>query len=85
MKTVKLLCEYGANLHQKDNSSLTVLEYAVSRREFETTKFLNEKSGIVYPDLENVIRKHKAERDVLVKELVKRMQQMPTEDDLPMP
>lgn len=85
LKTVKMLCEYGANLLLKDNTGLTVLEYAVNRNLFETAKFLNGKSGIVYPDLENVIKKYNAEMDVLVRELVKRMQQMPTEDDLPMP
>ena len=59
LKTVKLLCEYGANLLLKDNTDLTVLEYAVSRKEFETARFLNGKLGNIYPDLENMIRKHK--------------------------
>ena len=58
LKTIKMLCEYGANLLLKDNDNLTVLEYAVSRKEFETAKFLNGKSGNIYPKLEKAIKKH---------------------------
>lgn len=71
LKTIKLLCEYGADLHLKDNNGLTVLEYAVSRKEFETAKFLKGKSGNVYPDLENMIRKHKSEQLLLAGKLIK--------------
>ena len=70
-KTVKLLCEYDANLHLKDNSNLTVLEYAISRKEFETAKFLNVKLGNIYPDLENMIRKHKSDQHSRARELIK--------------
>ena len=70
-KTVKLLCEYGADLHLKDNSNLTVLEYAISRKEFETARFLNVKLGNIYPDLENAIRKHKSDQHSRARELIK--------------
>ena len=83
-KTVKLLCEYGADLHLKDNSNLTVLEYAVSRKEFETAKFLNGKLGNIYPDLENMIRKHKSEQHSRAMELIKEINKY-QKNDLPMP
>jgi ankyrin repeat protein len=84
-KTVKLLCEYGADLHLKDNSNLTVLEYAVSRKEFETAKFLNGKLGNIYPDLENMIRKHKSEQHSRAMELIKEISNINKKNDLPMP
>ena len=84
LKTVKLLCEYGADLHLKDNSNLTVLEYAVSRKEFETAKFLNGKLGNIYPDLENMIRKHKSEQHSRAMELIKEINKY-QKNDLPMP
>lgn len=71
LKTIKLLCEYGADLHLKDNSNLTVLEYAISRKEFETARFLNVKLGNIYPDLENMIRKHKSDQHSRARELIK--------------
>ena len=71
LKTVKLLCEYGANLLLKDNTNLTVLEYAISRKEFETAKFLNGKLGNICPNLENMIRKHKSEQHSRARELIK--------------
>ena len=71
LKTVKLLCECGANLLLKDNTNLTVLEYAISRKEFETAKFLNGKLGNIYPDLENAIRKHKSDQHSRARELIK--------------
>ena len=70
-KTVKLLCECGANLLLKDNTNLTVLEYAISRKEFETAKFLNGKLGNIYPDLENMIRKHKSDQHSRARKLIK--------------
>ena len=70
-KMVKLLCEYDANLHLKDNTNLTVLEYAISRKEFETAKFLNVKLGNIYPNLENMIRKHKSDQHSRAMELIK--------------
>lgn len=85
LKTVKLLCENGANLLWKENSGLTVLEYAVHKKLFKTAKFLNGKSGIFYPDLDMMIRKHNAERDWIVKELVKKIKQTSSKDDQPMP
>ena len=71
LKTVKLLCECGANLLLKDNTNLTVLEYAISRKEFETAKFLNGKLGNIYPDLENMIRKHKSDQHSRARTLIK--------------
>lgn len=71
LKTVKLLCECGANLLLKDNTNLTVLEYAISRKEFETAKFLNGKLGNIYPDLENMIRKHKSDQHSRARKLIK--------------
>lgn len=71
LKTIKLLCEYGADLLLKDNTNLTVLEYAISRKEFETAKFLNGKLGNIYPDLENMIRKHKSDQHSRARELIK--------------
>ena len=71
LKTVKLLSECGANLLLKDNTNLTVLEYAISRKEFETAKFLNGKLGNIYPDLENMIRKHKSDQHSRARELIK--------------
>ena len=71
LKTVKLLCECGANLLLKDNTNLTVLEYAISRKEFKTAKFLNGKLGNIYPDLENMIRKHKSDQHSRARELIK--------------
>lgn len=71
LKTIKLLCEYGADLLLKDNSNLTVLEYAISRKEFETAKFLNVKLGNIYPDLENMIRKHKSDQHSRARKLIK--------------
>ena len=71
LKTIKLLCEYGADLHLKDNINLTVLEYAISRKEFETARFLNVKLGNIYPNLENTIRKHKSEQHSRARELIK--------------
>ena len=85
LKTVKLLCEYGAKLHLKDNTNLTVLEYAISRKEFETAKFLNNKSGNTYPNLENEIKRHKAEQHLRVKQLVEEMKQISTKNDLLLP
>ena len=84
-KTVKLLCEYGADLHLKDNSNLTVLEYAVSRKEFETAQFLNGKLGNIYLDLENMIRKHKSEQHSRAMELIKEISNINKKNDLPMP
>ena len=71
LKTIKLLCEYDANLLLKDNTNLTVLEYAISRKEFETAKFLNGKLGNICPNLENMIRKHKSEQHSRARELIK--------------
>ena len=85
LKTIKLLCECGANLHLKDNSNLTVLEYAISRKEFETAKFLNGKLGNICPNLENMIRKHKSEQQLRVRELIKEINKYQLKNDLPMP
>jgi ankyrin repeat protein len=85
LKTVKMLCEYGANLLLKDNDNLTILEYAVSRKEFETAKFLNGKSGNFYPDLGNAIKRHKEEQNLRIKQLVKEMKQQSIKNDLPLP
>ncbi len=85
LKAVKLLCEYGTDLLLKDNTGLTVLEYAVSRKEFETAKFLNKKSGIVYPKLENMIKQHKSEQHLLAKERIKEIKNISINDDLTMP
>ena len=85
LKTIKMLCEYGANLLLKDNDNLTVLEYAVSRKEFETAKFLNNKSGNTYPNLENAIKRHKADQHLRIKQLVKQMKQLSIKNDLPLP
>ena len=71
LKTLKLLCEYGADLHLKDNTNLTVLEYAISRKEFETARFLNVKLGNIYSNLENMIRKHKSDQHSRARELIK--------------
>ena len=85
LKTVRLLCEYDANLHLKDNINLTVLEYAISRKEFETAKFLNGKLGNICPNLENMIRKHKSEQQLRVRELIKEINKYQLKNDLPMP
>ena len=85
LKTVKLLCEYGANLLLKDNDNQTVLEYAISRKEFETAKFLNNKSGNTYPNLENAIKRHKAEQHLRIKQLVEEIKQISTKNDLLLP
>ena len=85
LKTVKLLCEYGAKLDLQDNTNLTVLEYAVSRKEFETAKFLNNQSGNTYPILENAIKRHKAEQHLRIKQLVEEMKQISTKNDLLLP
>ena len=71
LKTIKLLCEYGADLLLKDNTNLTVLEYAISRKEFETARFLNAKLGNIYPNLENMIRKHKSDQHSRARKLIK--------------
>lgn len=71
LKTIKLLCEYGADLHLKDNINLTVLEYAISRKEFETARFLNVKLGNIYQNLENTIRKHKSDQHSRARKLIK--------------
>ena len=71
LKTIKLLCEYGADLHLKDNINLTVLEYAISRKEFETAKFLNGKLGNICPNLENMVKQHKSEQQLRARELIK--------------
>ena len=84
-KTVKLLCEYGADLHLKDNSNLTVLEYAISRKEFETAKFLNGKLGNICPNLENMIKQHKSEQQLRARELIKKINKYQLKNDLPMP
>ena len=39
-RALKLLCEHGADLTVKDNSGLTALDFAVSKKELETVKFL---------------------------------------------
>ena len=85
LKTVKLLCEYGANLHSKDNNGLTVLEYTISRKEFETAKFLNGKLGNICPNLENMIRKHKSDQHSRARELIKEINKISIKNDLPMP
>ena len=85
LKTVKLLCECGANLHWKDNNGLTVLEYAISRKEFETARFLNGKLGNIYPHLENAIRKYKSEQHSRARELIKEINKYQLKNDLPMP
>ena len=85
LKTVKLLCEYGTKLHLKDNTNRTVLEYAISRNEFETAKFLNNKLGNTYPNWENSIKRHKAEQHLRMKQLVEGMKQISTKNDLLFP
>ena len=85
LKTVKLLCECGANLLLKDNTNLTVLEYAISRKEFETARFLNVKLGNIYPNLENMIRKHKSEQHSRARKLIKEINKYQQKNDLPMP
>ena len=85
LKTVKLLCECGANLLLKDNTNLTVLEYAISRKEFETARFLNGKLGNIYPNLENAIRKHKSEQHSRAMEFIKEISNINKKNDLPMP
>ena len=73
IKTVKMLCEKGADLLLKNHDEQTVLEYAVGRKEFEIAKFLNGRSGHVYPGLANAIRAHRPERKLIVKSLAKEM------------
>ena len=85
MKTVKMLCEYGANLLLRDNNDLTVLEYAIRRKEFETAKFLNGKSGNIYPKLENAIKRHKAEQSLRIRQAIEEMKQMSVKNDLSLP
>ena len=62
----------------KDNDNQTVLGYAVSRMEFETARFLNNKLGNTYPNLENAIKRHKAEQHLRIKQLVEEIKQIST-------
>ena len=77
LKTVKMFCELGADLLLKDNNGLTVLEYTVCRKEFETARFLNGKSGNIYPDLENVIKRHKTDQRLFAYRLIKEIKPIP--------
>ncbi len=39
-RALKILCEYGADLSVKDRNGLTALDFAASKKELETVKFL---------------------------------------------
>ena len=75
-KVVKMLCEYGADLTIKNVDNLTVLKYSVITKQFETALFLNGKSGIVYPNLDAAIKKHKQECAAVIKKITEKLKKI---------
>ena len=45
-KALKMLCECGADLSVKDKNGMTALDFAFSKNEFETVKFLKKQIAI---------------------------------------